>query len=300
MSSTQLPLDYLVTASENCLEGFEFARLDQISILRKEFSDVFDELVEAEIAARVARWMLDGRRSQTEGVSVGQIASARSSLPEPASDASETRQLPLTRASPKPRRGSDSGNSAPRRLCSERDRSAASNDEFRPPAEHQLESGVRNSPVSAGASASLELLEKSAACDAQSIGYGSGGAARVCRKSTNCTATLPFPIAAESEVSASVAAQTTVSTARRRVNRHGTISNCDCARKVHRKVLPLAPIRRGTRTKIGQIRQEVPEPAQRKSLSIGNARSVVRRLPPVRERRRGPRVFGNVALSQFY
>ena len=73
MSSTQLPLDYLVTASENCLEGFELARLGQISILRRQFSEVFDELVEAEIAARVARWMLDGRRTHTEGVPVGQI-----------------------------------------------------------------------------------------------------------------------------------------------------------------------------------------------------------------------------------
>jgi hypothetical protein len=300
MSSTQLPLDYLVTSSENCLEGFELARLSQISILRRQFSEVFDELVEAEIAARVARWMLDGRRTQTEGVPIGQIASAPSSLPEPASDVSEIRQLPSTRDSPKPRRGSDAGKSAPRRLCSERDITAASNDEFRPPAERQPESSVRGSSVSAGASASLELLEKSAACDAQSIGHGMGGAARVCRKSTNCTAMLPFPIAsAESEASASIAVQTTVSTARRHAHPHRT-PNCVRARKVHRKVLSLAQAGRDTWTGIGQISEDIPESAQRKSSSIGNGRRVVRPFPPVRERTRGPRVFGNVALSQFY
>src|SRR5579863_3593048 len=76
MSSTQLPLEYLATSSANSLEGFELARRNEISNLRKEFSQVFDELVEAEIAARIARWILEGRPAQCDGVAAERLAAA--------------------------------------------------------------------------------------------------------------------------------------------------------------------------------------------------------------------------------
>ena len=58
------PLEYLVTSSEAALETFELARLNKSANLRKELRDVVEEWIEAEIQSRLARWILDCRRSQ--------------------------------------------------------------------------------------------------------------------------------------------------------------------------------------------------------------------------------------------
>jgi hypothetical protein len=62
--SPQPPLEYLVTCSQSCLEGFELARRDQISKLRAELRDIHEEWIEAEVAARLSRLLLDGRRTE--------------------------------------------------------------------------------------------------------------------------------------------------------------------------------------------------------------------------------------------
>jgi hypothetical protein len=65
--SPQPPLEYLATCSQGSLEGFELARLDQISHLRTKLRDIHEEWIEAEVAARLARLLLDGRRAEARG-----------------------------------------------------------------------------------------------------------------------------------------------------------------------------------------------------------------------------------------
>lgn len=65
MRSSQPPLDYLVTCSQSSLEGFELARLDQISRLRAEVGQIQEEWIEAEVAARLARLILQGRHLES-------------------------------------------------------------------------------------------------------------------------------------------------------------------------------------------------------------------------------------------
>jgi hypothetical protein len=63
MGSPHPPLDSLLTFSQTCLEGFEQSCLNRISNLRKEFREIFEERVQYEVGARVARWILDGRQT---------------------------------------------------------------------------------------------------------------------------------------------------------------------------------------------------------------------------------------------
>jgi hypothetical protein len=63
--SPQPPLEYLVTCSQSSLEGFELARRDQIAKLRVELRDIHEEWVEAEVAARLSRLLLDGKRAES-------------------------------------------------------------------------------------------------------------------------------------------------------------------------------------------------------------------------------------------
>lgn len=64
MKATQPPLEYLLTSSETCLEGFELARQNQIANVRKEIQDAINDWVVAETDARISRWILDCRRGQ--------------------------------------------------------------------------------------------------------------------------------------------------------------------------------------------------------------------------------------------
>lgn len=68
MGPTKPPVDYLACASEISLESFELARLNQIANLRKELREVMEEWIEAEVEARIARWVLDTRRAQSDGI----------------------------------------------------------------------------------------------------------------------------------------------------------------------------------------------------------------------------------------
>lgn len=65
MGHTRPPLDYLLTCSEAGLESFEMSRLNRIANLRRELRDVLDEWMEAEVNARVARWLLECKRAES-------------------------------------------------------------------------------------------------------------------------------------------------------------------------------------------------------------------------------------------
>lgn len=62
MGITHPPLESLLTFSQTCLEGFEQSCLNRISNLRKEVREIFEEQDQYEVGARLARWILDGRR----------------------------------------------------------------------------------------------------------------------------------------------------------------------------------------------------------------------------------------------
>jgi hypothetical protein len=65
MGAPRPPMDYLAQCSQMPLESMELARLNQSANLRKEFLQVLHELIESEVDARLARAMLEWRRSQS-------------------------------------------------------------------------------------------------------------------------------------------------------------------------------------------------------------------------------------------
>jgi hypothetical protein len=280
MSSTLLPLEYLVTSSENCLEGFELARLNQISNLRKEFSQVFDDLVEAEIGARLARWMLDGRRTQSQDIPAAQCSSGRASPREVPASASKPEQLPLPRDRAKPSlRGSPRNSSSSKRTQRRRNTSAGPGRGLARSPEHGSDVGDRSSPISAESSAALQLLETSAACDAHWIGYSArraGGGAQFA--TLQRARMLPFPGVHTSEDCQSVAGP---------------------AKPASRKVLSLPLTRPRDRQRICEIPEDGAEATRRIASSKENAPNDVQPFPPVRAPLCKPLVYGNVALSRF-
>jgi hypothetical protein len=68
---TAPPLEYLVTSSQAALETFELSRLNKSANLRKELRDVVEEWIEAEIQSRLARWILECRRTQDAASDMG-------------------------------------------------------------------------------------------------------------------------------------------------------------------------------------------------------------------------------------
>lgn len=66
MKTTKSMLDYIATCSKMSLESFELARLNDRANLRKQMIEILDELIEVDIQARVAEWVLVQRRSQEQ------------------------------------------------------------------------------------------------------------------------------------------------------------------------------------------------------------------------------------------
>ncbi|MGH9700024.1 MAG: hypothetical protein ACRD52_11270 [Candidatus Acidiferrales bacterium] len=66
MRTSQLPLEYLVRASKETLESFELTRLNRAANFRKEARDVLNDWVQAEVESRLARFVLERRRAQSE------------------------------------------------------------------------------------------------------------------------------------------------------------------------------------------------------------------------------------------
>jgi hypothetical protein len=67
MITAQPPLEYLITSSQAGLESFEHSRLWRSGNLLKELRDLFEECIEAETQARLARWILECRRNHDAG-----------------------------------------------------------------------------------------------------------------------------------------------------------------------------------------------------------------------------------------
>lgn len=62
--SSPPPLEYLVTSSQAGLENFQLCKMNKVANLRRELRDVVEEWIEAEIQSRLARWILECRRTQ--------------------------------------------------------------------------------------------------------------------------------------------------------------------------------------------------------------------------------------------
>jgi hypothetical protein len=59
MSDTQEPLAYLLDCSKGSLESFELSKLNQAANLRKEFHELLDDWVKAEVSSRLAHWIAE-------------------------------------------------------------------------------------------------------------------------------------------------------------------------------------------------------------------------------------------------
>lgn len=97
MRRSQPPLEYLTTCSQSSLEGFELARLDQVAHLRIEIRNLHEQWIEAEVAARLARFLLDGRRAgaQSEDGARAALAPVMNNAPAALASPSSTRDAPL-------------------------------------------------------------------------------------------------------------------------------------------------------------------------------------------------------------
>jgi hypothetical protein len=68
MGATRPSLDYLATCSEMSLESVELSRLNLAANLRKQFEEILEEWIDTEVDARLARAVLELRRTQDSGV----------------------------------------------------------------------------------------------------------------------------------------------------------------------------------------------------------------------------------------
>ena len=68
MSDIASSLQYLSACSQESLEAFELSRLNRASNLRKELSQVAEEWVDAEVSSRIARMIVDRRRTDPRTV----------------------------------------------------------------------------------------------------------------------------------------------------------------------------------------------------------------------------------------
>ena len=68
MQTAKPPVEYLAGASKISLESFEITRLNQAANLRKELREVVEEWIEAEVEARLARWVLENRCTEPQTV----------------------------------------------------------------------------------------------------------------------------------------------------------------------------------------------------------------------------------------
>jgi len=66
MKTSKAMLEYITTCSKISLESFQLARLNDRANLRKQMVEILDELIEVDIQARVAEWVLVQRRRQEQ------------------------------------------------------------------------------------------------------------------------------------------------------------------------------------------------------------------------------------------
>ncbi|HZS72705.1 MAG TPA: hypothetical protein VFA13_12785 [Candidatus Acidoferrum sp.] len=77
---TQPPWEFLLSASRNSLQSYEFTRLAHAANLRKEISALLNQWLEENAAAMLARWLMDQRERNPETARQSGLA------PEPAPD----------------------------------------------------------------------------------------------------------------------------------------------------------------------------------------------------------------------
>jgi hypothetical protein len=63
---TQPPWEFLLSASRNSLQSYEFTRLAHAANLRKEISALLNQWLEENAAAMLARWLMDQRERNPE------------------------------------------------------------------------------------------------------------------------------------------------------------------------------------------------------------------------------------------
>ena len=63
MKTTKMMLEYIAGCSKTSLESFELARLNDRANLRKQIIEILDELIEVDVQARIAEWVLVQRRN---------------------------------------------------------------------------------------------------------------------------------------------------------------------------------------------------------------------------------------------
>jgi hypothetical protein len=62
---TQPPWEFLLSASRNSLQSYELSRLSHAANLRKEITQLLDSWLEENIAAMLARWLMEQRERPT-------------------------------------------------------------------------------------------------------------------------------------------------------------------------------------------------------------------------------------------
>ena len=153
MRSTHPPLESLLKLSHNCLVGFELTSLNRIANLRKEFREVLDEWIEAQIEANFARWVVEYRLVRD---------SSADQRPQPAFVPSQLSFRTVTHAPDQlllP-----SGDELPTAIP------FAAIVQFGDSVDCESRSPLRHLPVSQAATAALRTLEHFARCTAPSIG----------------------------------------------------------------------------------------------------------------------------------
>ena len=66
MKTTKMMLEYIASCSKTSLESFELARLNDRANLRKQMIEILDELIEVDVQARIAEWVLVQRRHREQ------------------------------------------------------------------------------------------------------------------------------------------------------------------------------------------------------------------------------------------
>lgn len=66
MSESKPVFEYLKSCSQPSLESFELSRLNRARNLRREMRELVEEWIEAEVQARLARWVLERRRARDQ------------------------------------------------------------------------------------------------------------------------------------------------------------------------------------------------------------------------------------------
>lgn len=72
---TQPPWEFLLSASRNSLQSYEFTRLAHAANLRKEISALLNQWLEENAAAMLARWLMDQRERNREADRQAGVAS---------------------------------------------------------------------------------------------------------------------------------------------------------------------------------------------------------------------------------